>query len=259
MAAATDPGSSGRVIPALPPERTRGGGDRSTRGGEPELAGKLRLVVEELGEHAIILKIGDRIDATVSRQARRLARAFTSQPLPGLLDVVPAFASVALHFGADARIPRSRARAQAIAALAEPDARESGDAQSPRRVTLPVSYGGEDGIDLEALARHAALDPDEVVRRHTACEYEVAMLGFLPGFAYLLGLDPALAMNRHATPRAQVPAGSVAIGGAQTGIYPCEAPGGWQLVGRTDVRLFDAAAAPPTMLEPGDRVRFLAV
>ncbi len=218
-----------------------------------------RLVIEELGENALLLKLGERIDSLLNRRTQRLARVLRGEDLPGLVDVVPAFASVTLHFAPGVRLPRSRARALAIAALASESSVHLADEAAPRQVTLPVTYGGEDGIDLASVASFANLDPAEVVARHVAQEYEVAMVGFLPGFAYLIGLDPALAMPRHATPRARVPAGSVAIGGAQTGIYPSAAPGGWRLIGRTNTRMFDASALIPSLLAPGDRVRFRAL
>jgi KipI family sensor histidine kinase inhibitor len=119
-----------------------------------------------------------------------------------------------------------------------------------------VCYGGESGPDLDAVAEHAGLSRDDVIARHAAAEYTVAMLGFAPGFPYLLGLDRALQVPRRPSPRTRVPAGSVAIGGAQTGIYPRELPGGWHLIGRTPLVLFDPAREPPCLLAPGDRVRF---
>ncbi|HET9482549.1 MAG TPA: 5-oxoprolinase subunit PxpB, partial [Xanthomonadales bacterium] len=129
----------------------------------------------------------------------------------------------------------------------------------PRTVVIPVCYGGDSGPDLDAVAKHTGLSAHDVVARHAAGDYRVAMLGFQPGFPYLIGLDPALATPRHATPRPRVAAGSVGIGGAQTGVYPREAPGGWQLIGRTPLALFDAARKPPALLAPGDRVRFEAI
>jgi KipI family sensor histidine kinase inhibitor len=127
-----------------------------------------------------------------------------------------------------------------------------------RRVEIPVHYGGDHGPDLEAVAAHCGLTPAEVVRRHAAVTYDVYFIGFQPGFAYMGELDPALATPRRAEPRVAVPAGSVGIGGSQTGIYPLVTPGGWQLIGRTALRLFDPDASPPTLLAPGDRVRFIA-
>ncbi|KAF1046679.1 MAG: putative protein YbgJ [Herbaspirillum frisingense] len=125
-----------------------------------------------------------------------------------------------------------------------------------RIVEIPVVYGGAGGPDLEAVARHTQLSTDEVIRRHSAGDYVVYFIGFMPGFAYMGGLEAALATPRHTTPRVSIPAGSVGIGGEQTGIYPMASPGGWQLLGRTSLPLFDPAQQPPTLLRPGDRVRF---
>lgn len=128
-----------------------------------------------------------------------------------------------------------------------------------RRIEIPVHYGGTDGRDLDEVARHAGLAPEEVVRLHRAGEYTVYFLGFLPGFAYLGGMDERLATPRRKEPRLAVPAGSVGIGGEQTGIYPSVSPGGWQLIGRTSLQLFDPARKPPSLLLPGDTVRFVSV
>ncbi|MFG6488402.1 5-oxoprolinase subunit PxpB [Roseateles sp. BYS78W] len=145
------------------------------------------------------------------------------------------------------------------AAELEAAARQLWD-QPPRRralgrlVQIPVTY---DGPDLADIANHCELSTDEVVQRHAASEYVVYFLGFQPGFAYLGGLDESLHTPRRAEPRTSVPAGSVGIGGAQTGIYPLATPGGWQLIGRTSLPLFNPHALPPTVLAPGDRVRFV--
>ncbi len=126
-----------------------------------------------------------------------------------------------------------------------------------REVEIPVQYGGEFGPDLDVVAKHTGLPAEEVVRRHAAGDYVVFFLGFQPGFAYMGGLEEKLHAPRRAEPRLEVPVGSVGIGGAQTGIYPATSPGGWQLIGRTDVPLFDPTRTPPTLLQPGDRVRFI--
>ena len=127
-----------------------------------------------------------------------------------------------------------------------------------REIEIPVRYGGEDGPDLADVATHTGLTAQEVVRRHAAVDYIVYFLGFLPGFAFMGGLPPELATPRRAEPRTAVPARSVGIGGEQTGIYPLVSPGGWQLIGRTSLELFDPKNEPPTLLRPGDRVRFVA-
>ncbi|MEJ8848913.1 5-oxoprolinase subunit PxpB [Variovorax rhizosphaerae] len=127
-----------------------------------------------------------------------------------------------------------------------------------REVQIPVAYGGDEGPDLGDVAAHTGLSPEEVVRRHCAGEYVVYLLGFLPGFAFMGGLAPELAAPRRAEPRTTVPARSVGIGGEQTGIYPVASPGGWNLIGRTSLEMFDPSAAEPTLLRHGDRVRFVA-
>ncbi len=129
-------------------------------------------------------------------------------------------------------------------------------ASEGRMVEIPVVYGGSAGPDLDNVARHTGLSTREVIERHSSAEYVVYFLGFLPGFAYMGGLDASLATPRHTTPRVSIPAGSVGIGGEQTGIYPMASPGGWQLIGRTALQLFDPSQQPPTLLRPGDRVRF---
>ncbi|MDR9838775.1 5-oxoprolinase subunit PxpB [Herbaspirillum huttiense] len=129
-------------------------------------------------------------------------------------------------------------------------------ASEGRTVEIPVVYGGSAGPDLDNVARHTGLSTKEVIERHSSAEYVVYFLGFLPGFAYMGGLDASLATPRHTTPRVSIPAGSVGIGGEQTGIYPMASPGGWQLIGRTALQLFDPSQQPPTLLRPGDRVRF---
>lgn len=126
-------------------------------------------------------------------------------------------------------------------------------------VEIPVRYGGEDGPDLAAVALWANCTPADVVTRHSQRTYRVYMLGFVPGFSYMGSVDPSIAAPRHRVPRERVPAGSVGIAGEQTGVYPIVTPGGWQLIGRTDVAMFDAARTPPTLVNPGDLVRFVPV
>ena len=134
--------------------------------------------------------------------------------------------------------------------------REHAAAES-RLVEIPVRYGGEFGPDLPDVARHTGLTPERVIEMHAAAEYLVYFLGFAPGFAYLGGLPPELATPRLSAPRKRVPAGSVAIGGNQTGVYPIESPGGWRIIGHTDAKLFDPSAAEPVLLRMGDRLRFV--
>lgn len=211
---------------------------------------------EALAEDALLLHFGDTIDEATSARVLAAAAAI-ARHLPSL-ECVPAYASLLLRFeppawrGDAGDTPHARVRAAVADVLAAADVAHA----TAREVVIPVLYGGAHGPDLGAMARHAGLAEAEVIARHVAGHYRVAMLGFAPGFPYLLGLDPRLAVPRRADPRARVPAGSVAIGGAQTGIYPESLPGGWQLIGRTPLTMFDMRATPPSRLQPGDQVRF---
>lgn len=223
------------------------------------------FALERLGEDALLLRLGDTIDEAINARVHALvARIETSRPR-WLRDLVPAYASLALFVDVDAFADDADPLAEAERWLdALPRAADEVDDRERRGtddrvIEIPVCYGGEGGPDIDAVALHAGLSVDEVIALHSACEYRVAMLGFAPGFPYLLGMDPRLAMPRLSTPRARVAAGSVGIGGSQTGVYPRSGPGGWRLIGCTTMTLFDAAREPPAALEPGDRVRFVAV
>lgn len=212
--------------------------------------------IEALADDAWLLRVGDRIDAEANARVHRLCARLRTQAPPWLRDVVPAYASVAVFF--DARAIAAETVREWLAGRAGPESTAAA-ATTARVVEIPVVYGGAFGPDLEASAAELGLTADELAHRHAAGEYTVAMIGFAPGFPYLLGLDPALALPRLATPRTAVPAGSVGIGGAQTGIYPRESPGGWRLIGRTPCVLFDPSRASPALLAPGDRLRFRAI
>jgi KipI family sensor histidine kinase inhibitor len=239
--------------------------------------------MEPLGDSALLVRVGDRIDEETNAAALALADTLRAACLPGVSDVAPAYASVAVRFdvavwrAVDGQRPAHARLAQRIRELVEAlpraveahstevdgnaDAaaattrRSTADCQKDR-IEIPVCYGDAYGPDLDAVAAHAGLDARDVIARHVQADYRVAMLGFMPGFPYLLGLDATLHAPRRASPRTRVPAGSVAIGGAQTGIYPRELPGGWQLIGRTPLTLFDPLREQPALLRPGQRVRF---
>lgn len=217
------------------------------------------VTFEPLGDRALRIRFGDRIDVDLNQRVHALAAHLRAQRPAWLCDIVPAYASLGLYLepeAIDAPDPLEFALNWARAQL---DALSATQAPAPGpRIEIRVRYGNEDGPDLTAVAAACGLSPDEVIARHLAPEYRVAMLGFAPGFPYLLGLDPALALPRRAQPRRSVSAGSVAIGGAQTGIYPRSGAGGWHLIGRTEAILFDPKRDPPALLQPGDRVRFAA-
>jgi KipI family sensor histidine kinase inhibitor len=221
----------------------------------------LRPTPERLGEDGLLLRLDAEGGADAANTAvHRLAAAAAVARPPWLRDVVPAHASLALFLDVQAleRVGEPFEVASAWLARLLHDAGSTPEPAS-RLVEVPVRYGGDDGPDLDAVAAHAGVSPDAVVALHSGRVYRVAMLGFAPGFPYLTGLDPLLAMPRRATPRVRVAAGSVGIGGDQTGIYPRSGPGGWQLLGRTPLRLFDPGHRPPSLLAPGDRVRFVPV
>jgi len=203
-----------------------------------------------LGDAALLCELP--APATLVQQQRIWALAAQAREWPGVGEVLPGMNNLTLTFDPTA-IDLDALTAQVLQAWPQ----LSATAIEGRRVEIPVAYGGEHGPDLADVAAHTGLTPAEVVRRHSAGEYVVYLLGFLPGFAFMGGLAPELATPRRAEPRTAVPARSVGIGGEQTGIYPLVSPGGWQLIGRTSLQMFDPAAESPTLLRPGDRVRFV--
>lgn len=212
-------------------------------------------MITALGERALRVQLGEEIAPTVNDRVLALADALQRAALPGVLGWAPAYAVLTIHYDP------LRLRYDALRTWVEqtlPQVQQP-EPLAGRQVCIPVRYGGAAGPDLDFVARHTGLSPQAVIDRHTAAVYRVYMLGFLPGFAYLGGLDPALHTPRLETPRLHVPAGSVGIAGAQTGVYPCPSPGGWQLIGQTELCLYDPNAQPPCLLAPGDQVQFVAV
>lgn len=207
----------------------------------------------------MIIEFGQHVDVEINARVRAAAQAISIAALPGVTDVVPAFTTLGLHYrpeSFDGDSPYENLRRQVEAVLARGIASHKTVA---RVVEIPVRYGGEWGPDLEEVAAACKLTPQEVIARHVGSTHVVCMLGFVPGFPYLAGLDPRLAVPRRPTPRSAVPAGSVAIARDQSAIYPLETPGGWNLIGRTPLRLFDPMAQPPCLLAPGDEVRFVPI
>jgi KipI family sensor histidine kinase inhibitor len=216
----------------------------------------IRLLPE--GEGGLLVELGDAVDPHVNARVHALARAVSLRLGALVREVVPSYASLLVVFD-PLRIDRARLEAR-VAALARDV--DGVHARPPRRVVeLPVCYGGELGPDLDEVARATGLPPAEVIARHAAPTYRVHFLGFTPGFPYLGGMDPRLTCPRLPTPRLRVPAGSVAVGGAQTGVYPVESPGGWRILGRTPLRLFDPTpgARRPFLVAAGDGLRFVPV
>lgn len=213
-----------------------------------------------LGDRALLLEVGSHAGPETVSKVRALADYLARLRLPGVLDLVPALCSIGIHYDPEQwrdesaiRSPYERLVAHIQTALPDPAtlALSEGCVRE-----IPVCYEADFAADLTVLARTLGLSPSQVVEMHSAVEYSVYMIGFAPGFAYLGPLDERLVLPRRKTPRTQVPAGSVAIANQYTGIYPSELPGGWHLIGRTPLRLFDPARTQPSLLKAGDRVRF---
>jgi inhibitor of KinA len=206
------------------------------------------------GDAAVTVESDPRIDPVINEWAVTLADTVRSARHPGVRDVVPSYSAVTVYFN-----PLHTDLDRLWAALEDAAAAPVAVARAPREVVVPVRYGGGAGPDLDEVAAYAGCSPDEVVRRHTAPQYRVYMVGFLPGFPYLGTVDARIAMPRRSSPRLAVPAASVGIAGTQTGIYPTTAPGGWRLIGLAAVDPFDAGREPPSLFRPGDTVRFRAM
>lgn len=217
------------------------------------------MTIRPASDRSLLVTFGAGISLELHHQVFHLTRSL--EGVRGILNLHPAYASVLIEF--DPRLVES----SAIEALIHQKMlhwkmaaeAEHGTAETPRTVEIPVRYGGEFGPDLDDVARHTGLSRERVVELHSSADYLVYFLGFAPGFAYLGGLPPELTTPRISAPRKHVPAGSVAIGGDQTGVYPIVSPGGWRLIGRTSVKLFDPSAAEPVLLRMGDRLRFIPI
>lgn len=216
-----------------------------------------------LGDAAVVVHFGDVIGEETHRQVRAFAAYLAQHPFEGLVEYVPAFTTVTVfydpwvisqkgNFNPYTKVTGFLQRMLPLVGRYE-------NGQEPRLVEIPVLYGGESGPDLPFVAAHCGLNPGEVVSLHSQQDYLVYMIGFAPGFPYLGGLNPRIAAPRRESPRPVVPAGSVGIAGNQTGIYPLPMPGGWQLIGRTPVTLFNPESTSPSLLHAGDRVRFVPI
>jgi inhibitor of KinA len=228
------------------------------------------MEITPLGDSTLIVRVRDRFDDAREKTLDEVLRVFQQlkrAKIPGVIELAPAYTTVAVFFDPVAIVEAgakpdqvldwltNRIRA-AVAGIADPGHNRGAQ---PRLIEIPVCYDAEFAFDLDDVARHTQLAPQKVVGLHSAAEYRVGCIGFTPGFPFLAGLPKELATPRRAIPRKEIAAGSVGIGGAQTGIYPLRSPGGWNIIGRTPVRLFDPAKNPPTLLRTGDRVRLRAI
>lgn len=214
------------------------------------------MKVRECGDAMLLVELEPVIDPVVNEHAIALAARLRGRNMRGVRDVVPGYCTVGVHFDP----------LQTDLAALEDAIADDGDAvagiESPAMTTpieIGVHYGGPDGPDLGAVAAYAGCTEHEVIERHAGRVYRVYMLGFVPGFAYMGRVEPSIAAPRHRVPRERVAAGSVGIAGLQTGVYPVASPGGWQLIGRAESVMFDPHRTPPSLLAPGDLVRFVPI
>ncbi len=212
-------------------------------------------VLLPVGEGAVLVEFGQDVAPAIQARVAALEQAIVKSEHPAVIEWVPTYRSLLVYY--DLEQVGYQEMADWLSGLAA----QGGEAQAVprRRVTIPVLYGGQMGPDLDFVAEHTGLSVEEVVKRHEQPDYLVYMLGFMPGFPYLGGLDPRIVTPRLKTPRTLVPAGSVGIADRQTGVYPVNSPGGWQLIGRTPVRLYAPELTDPIMLHPGDLLKFRSV
>jgi KipI family sensor histidine kinase inhibitor len=208
-----------------------------------------------MGDRGLLLEFGDEISAEVNEKVRKMALAIQAETLDGVIEVVPTYRSLLVLYN-PLIIPledlkrRLKQLEEGLKEISFPD---------PKLTKIPVLYSGDFGPDLEKVAEYLHLTPEEVIRLHCSKPYFIYMIGFMPGFPYMGELPDALITPRLKTPRLSVPAGSVAIAQKQTGIYPVKSPGGWQILGRTPVKLFNPEKEPPALLRMGDLVQFYPI
>jgi inhibitor of KinA len=215
-----------------------------------------------LGDNAVTVEFGNEISLQLNERAIALSEHLETNPFPGFVETVPAYASTTVFYDpitVRRSFPEFETAFDAVSAVTDkisvqfPEDQDRGG----RTVEIPVMFGGDNSLDLGELCKFSGLSTDEVSSIFLERTYHVYMIGFLPGFAYMGEVDKRIAIPRKSTPRTKVPTGSVAIGGKQTGVYPLESPGGWHIIGRTELKMFDPETEPTCALRPGDRVKFV--
>lgn len=221
----------------------------------------MNYVIFPLGDAGLTVEFGNEISAELNNRAVNLAAFFDKNPFPGFIETVPAYASLSVFYDVSTvrkNFPDFPTAFEAIKSFTENALKNSGDLQEnkPRMIEIPVCFDAQYALDLDSVAALNNLNAGDVIKIFLAATYRVYMLGFTPGFAYMGEVDQRIAAPRKTAPRLRVPKGSIGIAGRQTGIYSLESPGGWQIIGRTNVELFTPKAESPTFLRAGDNVKF---
>ena len=206
-----------------------------------------------LGDSALLVQLGDKIDSAINQRVHALNALLQTNSIAGIVETVPAYCTLLIHYD-----PLILTFDQ-VKRWVRDEMTQLADSfhRTPRRLEIPIRYGGASGLDLETVAAAKNISIADVIRIHSEREYTVYMMGFTPGFPYLGTLDERLSMPRMESPRTLVKAGSVAIAGSQTGIYPLDSPGGWHLIGWTPLKLFDPTRESPFLFAPGDVIKFI--
>ncbi|MFJ7737521.1 5-oxoprolinase subunit PxpB [Lysinibacillus sp. NPDC097287] len=227
---------------------------------------KENVQIRPLSDSALVIQVGEGINEVTHTKVKNILNLLENHPFSGFVEAVPAYNNVTVYYNPinvyfsnlekGVKTPYENVKTTIISLMNQFHRTET---TTDRIVKIPVVYGGEMGPDLEFVASYNGLTPSEVIKIHSSTEYLVYMLGFAPGFPFMGGMDKQIATPRKETPRLAIAPGSVGIAGSQTGIYPLETPGGWQIIGRTPSRLFLPEQSPPTLLQPGDRIQFVPI
>lgn len=227
---------------------------------------KETVSIQPLGDSALVVHLGEGINPSIHKKVKNLSNLIENKPFTGFIEAVPAYNSltvyynpVAVYFSKEEQTEKSPFKKVSSFILKLLDNLGTNEKIGQRLVTIPVVYGGEFGPDLEYIASYHCLSVEEVIDIYSSTEYLVYMIGFAPGFPFMGEVDERIATPRKESPRLAIPPGSVGIAGKQTGIYPLETPGGWQIIGRTPLDLFLPDQTPPSLLQSGDRIRFVPI